>query len=182
MQQALLKQVKPRCAELGVEVRAVTLADMKPPAALAEQIRQREIARVELEKNVVKVDQFKAAQKLMAKEALQTQAKEKVEAETRLLQAKTKADQMREVELSRLKQELDNAQLQHGGGRKDRPLHAVIQDFAAAKWHRDFGGWEFAYRKCLVGSVRRSLHRVCLRLPWPNEENTAANENKGGAS
>ncbi|HEY1785067.1 MAG TPA: SPFH domain-containing protein [Pirellulales bacterium] len=112
LQQALLKQVKPRCQELGVEIRAVTLADMKPPAELAKQINLRELARVELEKNVVRLRQYKAAQELMGKEALKQQAVEKVEAETRLLQAKTKADQLREVELSRLKQELENAQLQ----------------------------------------------------------------------
>ncbi len=47
----------------------------------------------------------------MAKEALKDQAKGKVEAETRLVQAKTRAEQMQEVELARLKQELENAQL-----------------------------------------------------------------------
>jgi regulator of protease activity HflC (stomatin/prohibitin superfamily) len=112
LQQALLKKVKPRCAELGVEIRAVTLADMKPPADLAKQINLRELARVELEKNEVRLRQYKAAQELMGKESLKQQAVEKVEAETRLLQAKTRSDQLREVELSRLKQELDNAQLQ----------------------------------------------------------------------
>jgi hypothetical protein len=112
LQQSLLKKVKPRCAELGVEIRAVTLADMHLPLELADQISQRELARVELEKNTVQVRQFRAAQELAAKEALKTQAKEKVEAETRLLQAKTRADQSLEVEQSRLKQELANAQLQ----------------------------------------------------------------------
>ena len=112
LQQALLAKVKPRCAELGVEIRAVTLADMKPPEELAKQINLRELARVELEKNVVRMGQYRAAQELAAKEALKQQYKEKVDAETRLLQAKTRAEQMREVELSRLKQELDNAQLE----------------------------------------------------------------------
>jgi uncharacterized membrane protein YqiK len=98
--------------ELGVEIRAVTLADMKPPAELAKQINLRELARVELEKNVVRLRQYKAAQELMGKEALKQQAVDKVEAETRLLQAKTRADQLLEVETSRLKQELENAQLQ----------------------------------------------------------------------
>jgi SPFH domain/Band 7 family protein len=111
LQSALLKKVKPKCAELGVDIRAVTLADMRPPVELAEQIAQRELARVELQKNQAKLGQYKAEQELVAKEALKQQAKEKVEAETRLVQAKTRADQMREVELSRLKQELDNAQL-----------------------------------------------------------------------
>lgn len=112
LQAALLKKVKPRCAELGVEIRAVTLADMHVPSELADQIAQRELARVELEKNTVQVRQYRAAQELAAKEALKAQAKEKVSAETRLLQAKTRADQQLEVEQSRLKQDLENAQLQ----------------------------------------------------------------------
>jgi hypothetical protein len=111
LQQALLKKVKPKCAELGVEIRAVTLADMRPPNELAEQIAQRELARVELEKNQVRIGQYRTEQELMAKQALKQQAKEKVEAETRLIQAKTRADQMREVELAGLKQDLENAQL-----------------------------------------------------------------------
>src|SRR5262249_16639007 len=49
---------------------------------------------------------------LKATEALKPRNKEMVEADTRLAQAKTKADQMKEVEESRLKQELENAQLQ----------------------------------------------------------------------
>ncbi len=118
LQQALLKKVSPRCAELGVEIRAVTLADMHPPQEIAEQIAQRELARVELEKNVAQVRQFHTAQELAAKQALKAQAKEKVEAQTRLLQAKTKADQMLEVETLRLKQELDNAQLQLDAGQE----------------------------------------------------------------
>jgi hypothetical protein len=112
LQQSLLQKIKPRCEELGVEIRAVTLADMHLPVELSEQIAQRELARVELEKNTVRVRQYRTAQELAAKEALKAQAKDKVEAETRLLQAKTKAEQSIEVETSRLTQELANAQLQ----------------------------------------------------------------------
>jgi hypothetical protein len=111
LQQALLAKVKPQCAALGVEVRAVTLADMRPPADLADQIAQRELARVEQAKNGARLRQYRAAQELKAKEALKDQAKAKVEAETRLIQAKTKAAQMKEVALSQATQELENAQL-----------------------------------------------------------------------
>jgi regulator of protease activity HflC (stomatin/prohibitin superfamily) len=118
MQRALLEKVKPRCDELGVDIRAVTLADMTPPPELADQIAQRELARVELERNKVKLGQFRAEQELKAKEALRAQAKEKVEAETRLVQATTRAEQLKEVELSRLKQELANAQLKLDAAKK----------------------------------------------------------------
>jgi regulator of protease activity HflC (stomatin/prohibitin superfamily) len=111
LQKALLSKVKPRCSEMGVDVRAVTLADMRPPDELSDQISQRELARVEREKNVVRLRQYQAEQELRAKEALKQQAREKVEAETRVVQAKTKASQMLEVEESRLKQDLTNAQV-----------------------------------------------------------------------
>lgn len=118
MQRALLEKVKPRCDELGVDIRAVTLADMTPPPELADQIAQRELARVELERNQVRLGQFRAQQELKAKEALREQAKEKVEAETRLVQAKTRAAQLKEVEESKLNQELANAQLKLDAAKK----------------------------------------------------------------
>lgn len=118
LQKALLDKVKPRSEELGVEIRAVTFADLKPPTELADQISQRELARVEREKNVVSIGQFKAEQELKAKESLKQQASEKVEAETRLIQGKTKSEQLKSVEESRLKQELANTQLKLDAARK----------------------------------------------------------------
>ena len=112
LQRALLDKVKPQCEALGVEVRAVTLADMRPPAELADQIAQRELARVEQAKNAARMGQYRAEQELMSKEALKEQAHEKVEAETRLIQGKTKSEQLKEVAQLKFKQELENAQLQ----------------------------------------------------------------------
>lgn len=111
MQKALLEKVKDRCQALGVEVRAVTMADLLPPKELSEQIAERELARVEREKNLALVEQHKAAQELASKTGLKQQAKEKVAAETMLVQATTRAEQLKEVEESRLKQELLNAQV-----------------------------------------------------------------------
>ena len=111
LQRALLDKVKPQCEALGVEVRAVTLADMRPPEELSDQIAQRELARVEQAKNGARLRQYRAAQELKAKETLKDQAKQKVEAETRLIQAKTKSSQMKEVAVSQATQDLENAQL-----------------------------------------------------------------------
>lgn len=111
LQRALLAKVKPKCQELGIEIRAVTLADLVPPPELAKQISDRELARVEQEKNKVQVRQLKAMQELTAATGLKQQAHEKVEAETRLVQAKTFAEQQTEVELSKLKNDLENTQL-----------------------------------------------------------------------
>jgi len=112
MQRELLEKVKDRCKELGVEIRAVTLADLLPPKELSEQIAQRELARVELDKNMALVRQHKAQQELAAKIGLKQQAKENVAAETHLVQATTKAEQLKEVETSRLAQELKNAEVE----------------------------------------------------------------------
>jgi hypothetical protein len=119
MQTELLKKVKPRCEVLGVELRAVTLAALQPPAELAQQIALRELARVEREKNEVLVRQHKAQQELAAKQGLKQQATEKVGAETRLIQAKTQLDQSKEVEESRLKQELENAKIELEAARSE---------------------------------------------------------------
>jgi hypothetical protein len=59
----------------------------------------------------VRMRQYRAEQELKAKEALKAQAKDKVEAETRLIQAKTKSEQLKEVALAGFTQDLENAQL-----------------------------------------------------------------------
>src|SRR5262249_25518621 len=118
LQRTLLAKVKPRCEEVGIEIRAATLADLVPPAELAKHISERELARVEQEKNKVRLGELKAEQKLKAAEALKQQAKDKVDAETRLVQAKTNASQRKEVEEARLKQDLANAQLRLDAARK----------------------------------------------------------------
>ncbi len=111
LQKALFEEVAPKCLKLGIVVRSVTLAELKPPDELAKQIADRELARVEREKNAVRLGQYKTEQNLKAKEALKQQAKEMVEAETRLLREQTHAEQLLEVEKARLEQELKNAQL-----------------------------------------------------------------------
>jgi hypothetical protein len=118
LQKALFEKVKPHCAELGIDVLAVTLADMELPPELLAQISARDVARAELEKNKVLASQYKTLQQLAAKEALTEQAEKKVEAETRLVQAKTKMEQRKEVETSRLKQDLANAQLRLDAAKK----------------------------------------------------------------
>ncbi len=118
LQKALYEKIEPSCRELGIDLRAVKLARLVPPPELADQVAQREMALVEKQKNEVKVKEHKTMQKLKATEALKQQNSEMVGAKTRLAQAKTKADQMKEVEESRLKQELENAQLQLDAARQ----------------------------------------------------------------
>jgi regulator of protease activity HflC (stomatin/prohibitin superfamily) len=111
LQKALLAKVQPRCQELGIEIRAVLLKDMKPPPELAEQISQRDIARVKQDQNKSLVGQYKEEQKLKSIEAMKQQFKEKVEADTRLFVMKTDAQRLKQVEESKLKQDLENARI-----------------------------------------------------------------------
>ena len=111
LQKALLDKVRPRCQELGIDIRAVLLGEMTPPADLAEQISQRDLARVEQQKNTIRLGQYKEMQKLKSIEAMKEQNREKVEAETRLKVATTLSQQNKQVEESKLKQELESAQI-----------------------------------------------------------------------
>jgi hypothetical protein len=111
LQKSLLAKVRPRCQELGIEIRAVLLGEMKPPPELAEQISLRDIARVKQEQNRSLLGQYREEQKLKSVEALKQQNREKVEANTRVLVAKTNAQQRKQVEELKLKQELESAQI-----------------------------------------------------------------------
>jgi hypothetical protein len=111
LQQTLLEKVKPQCEELGIEIRAVTLASLDLPPELTDQISQRDVARAQLDKNKTLIEQHKTKQKLAAAEALTMQTTEKVAAETRLLQAKTQAAQKKEVTKLQLENDLKSAEL-----------------------------------------------------------------------
>ncbi len=111
LQKALLAKVQPRCRDLGIEIRAVLLGEMKPPAELSDQISMRDLARVEQQKNAVRLGQYKEMQKLKAIETMKEQTREMVEANTRLQVMNTQAKQQLEVEELKLKQELENAKI-----------------------------------------------------------------------
>jgi hypothetical protein len=111
LQKTLLEKARPKCAEIGIEVRSVRLATFDPPKELVEQISARDVARVHIDKNKTLLEQYKTKQQLEAARATEEQASLKVQAETRRVQAMTQATQKKEVELLRLKQELENAQI-----------------------------------------------------------------------
>jgi hypothetical protein len=117
-QRALREKVTPQCQELGLHIEGVTLGPLDLPPELTEQISARDVARVQLEKNKAKVEQYKTEQELQAAKALAQQATEKVAAETRLSQAKTLAATKKQVEKKRLEVDLTNAQLKLDAARE----------------------------------------------------------------
>ncbi|MFM7521537.1 MAG: SPFH domain-containing protein [Planctomycetota bacterium] len=100
--QALLEAVKPRCEELGVDIRAISVGQMEPPPELASEISDRETALAEQLRNKEMVKQYTNEQALKAQEAQALQKRERVQAETRLAQAETQAKTRLEVEKQKL--------------------------------------------------------------------------------
>jgi hypothetical protein len=111
LQDALLAKVKPRCAELGIEVRAINLAQMELPQDLREQIALRDTARQELEKNKALIGKFKQEQQYAATKAKEKRSELEVSAKTRLIEATQLAEQKKAVLQAQLKQELESAQI-----------------------------------------------------------------------
>jgi hypothetical protein len=114
LQQALTKKVIPPCEEIGVVIESLSIGRMDPKKELlelAQQISQREQARLAREKNQELIEQYKQDQKLRATEALQKQNEEVVQANTRLKVQQTKANQMKEVEEAKLKVDLKSAEI-----------------------------------------------------------------------
>lgn len=109
---ALMEAVQPRCAKLGIDIRAISVGQMEPPPELAKEISDRETALAEQQRNLELVKQYKNEQALKAQEAQAEQKREKVQAETRLAQAETEAQQKLEVEKQKLEAALTVAQSQ----------------------------------------------------------------------
>ena len=99
---ALLEAVKPRCAELGIDIRAISVGQMEPPPELAREISDRETALAEQLRNNEMVKQYTNEKALKAQEAQASQKRERVQAETRVAQAETQAQQSIDVEKQKL--------------------------------------------------------------------------------
>jgi len=110
----LTKKVALPCEKLGIVIESLSIGRMDPKKELlelAQQISQREQARLAREKNQELIEQYKQDQKLKATEALQKQNEEVVLANTRLKVQETKANQMKEVEEAKLKVERKSAEI-----------------------------------------------------------------------
>lgn len=100
-------------ARVGVRIESITVGQLAMNAdlkKLAEQIAQRETTRVERDKNLKLVEQYKQEQELKAKEALAEQRKHVVKANQGLKVETTRAKQAKETETAKLENELKAAQ------------------------------------------------------------------------
>jgi hypothetical protein len=118
LQAALVAKVGSKCAEQGIEIRAITLQNIHLPEELLQQIWQRDLAKAELDKAQSDLKKFESQQDLAAKNALTPQATLVVQAQTTLKTAKIGAQTKKgNAELS-FKQNLISAQLQLDASQK----------------------------------------------------------------
>lgn len=96
-QNALLEKVRAACAPKGILIHEVLVSDIEPPAEIADPIRQREIAKEELARNLNQIKQAQAEQTLARQTALVAQERARVESETKKIQQVITAKNRQEV-------------------------------------------------------------------------------------
>jgi regulator of protease activity HflC (stomatin/prohibitin superfamily) len=114
----LFEAVKPLCAKLGIEVRAISLGDIDLPKELKDEIATRDQARQEQKTNMQLVERYTQEQALKAQLAMADQEGKKVEAQTRLNNATIDAEQLVKVEKQKLDNLLKVAETELAGARK----------------------------------------------------------------
>ncbi|MBF0498830.1 MAG: hypothetical protein HQM09_01750 [Candidatus Riflebacteria bacterium] len=93
-QNTLIAKIKASCEPKGIFIKSVLINDIEPPLEIAKPIREREIAKEELNRNKNQLKQAQAEQNLARSEELVKQETEKVKAKTtnmvRVIEAKNK--------------------------------------------------------------------------------------------
>ena len=115
LQKELMDRVAPQCKKVGVIIESITVTqpDMNPfLEKLAEQISAREGTRLVRETNKQLVEQHKANQEKAAQDVLVKQKSEMVDAKRDLAVATKLATQTKEVEETKLKNDLENAKIE----------------------------------------------------------------------
>ncbi|MCW8139151.1 MAG: hypothetical protein KIT58_09640 [Planctomycetota bacterium] len=81
-QSSIFQSLKAACEDQGIVIRSVLVNDIVPPQQIARPIRDREVAREELARNNVQLQQARAEQSLARETELVQQEQVKVESET----------------------------------------------------------------------------------------------------
>jgi regulator of protease activity HflC (stomatin/prohibitin superfamily) len=109
-QQNLDKTLKANCKRQGIEILAVAITSIQPPEAIAMPVRDREVAKQQLQQyRQEKLQQISEAQ-TKVQEIIADQKKELVEAEQAVVEKTTKAEQEQAVAKTLAEQKLGVAQ------------------------------------------------------------------------
>jgi hypothetical protein len=134
LQTALRAKVPEEVRDMGIIVEEIAMDRIDPEgelALLAQQITEREQARLKREQNSSTIEQYRADQKLEASKVLKDREMQVVAANTKFEQAKIKAEQRKEVEQKKLEQDLAIAQIDLEGA-KEKAKAVLLQGQADA--------------------------------------------------
>lgn len=98
-QTSIFDSLKAACADQGILVRSVLVNDIVPPQDIARPIREREVAKEELSRNDVQLQQARAEQSLARETELVQQEQVRVEAETEKEKRRIAAESAQKVAL-----------------------------------------------------------------------------------
>jgi regulator of protease activity HflC (stomatin/prohibitin superfamily) len=108
----LVKSLTENCQKQGVEILAVAITTIQPPADIAEPVQQREVAKQKLAQFQREKLQQLAEAKLKIEVVLAEQKKRVVEAEQEVVEKTTKAEEKQQVAVTLAEQKLKVAQTQ----------------------------------------------------------------------
>ncbi len=106
------KSLKANCKKQGIEILAVAITSIRPPEAIAGPVRDREVAKQQLQEYEQEKLQQVSEAKLQVQEILAEQKKSMVEADQGVIEKTTKAQQEQAVAMTLAEQK---------NGRQDRP-------------------------------------------------------------
>ena len=130
-QNDLVKSLESNCKMQGIEILSVAITSVKPPQAIAEPVRLREVAKQELSQYVQeKLQQVSEAQ-LRVQELLADQKQKLVEAEQAVVQKTTLAEQDQSVAKTLAEQKLKVAET-HFEAAKDKASAITVKAQADA--------------------------------------------------
>ena len=109
-QTTIEESLKAVCSKQGIIIRSVLVNDIEPPQDIAGPIRDREVAKEELARNKIQLEQAVAEQSLARETALVEQETARVAAETELKKAKIDAENRQSVALIEQQKLLNVAQ------------------------------------------------------------------------
>ena len=118
-QQKLLEQLKDKCREQGIDIRAALVRDIKPPIEIAQLISKREQADQEIERSTNQMQEAQAEARLVEQEELQAQNAAIGEARRDVVTMTKKAEQEKSVAITAANRALEVARLRLEAAEKE---------------------------------------------------------------
>lgn len=118
-QQKLLEQLKAKCSEQGIDIRAALVRDIKPPVEIAQLISKREQADQEIERSTNQMQEAQSEARLVEQEELQAQNAAIGEARRDVVTLTKNAEQEKNVAITQARRELEVARLRLDAAEKE---------------------------------------------------------------